>query len=226
MLRTDVLDRADSIAGEETLSRRVVVIDDDDAILESLEALFATAGYQVRAFGSAEAFLAQSGELPPSCIVTDMRMPGTDGLALVKAVRDDLQLSWPIVVISGRADVQHAVTAMQAGAADFMMKPFAPRKLLAKVKALLQEQQAASADIDPQINQRFSTLSARERQVVEHLIAGGSSKTTALALGISPRTVDVFRGKIMRKMGVTNIASLSTAVAAVNMAQREPRKTT
>jgi two-component system response regulator FixJ len=206
--------------------RRVVVIDDDAAVLESLDALFTTAGYEVYAFGSANAFLARLDILPPACIVTDLRMPDMDGLTLVNRLKRELHLAWPVVVISGHADVAQAVSAMQAGAVDFLVKPFPPQRLLAIVNACLLTFAAGSVDPTSAMDHRYSTLSARERQVVELLISGGSSKTAALALGISPRTVDVFRGKILRKMDVTNIAALSTAIATVSVDLRGPGKTT
>jgi two-component system, LuxR family, response regulator FixJ len=206
--------------------RRVVLIDDDAAVLESLEAVFMSADYEVQAFGLATEFLAQLETLAPACIVTDLRMPEMDGLTLVNRLKDDIGLSWPIVVISGHADVAEAVAAMRAGAVDFLTKPFAPQKLVGIVKACLDEYSRLMGPGGSEVDHAYSTLSVRERQIVELLIAGDSSKTAALSLGISPRTVDVFRGKIMRKMDVSNIAALSTAVAAVSPDIRAVRKTT
>lgn len=207
------------------MSRRVVLIDDDAGVLESLEAVFSSAEYEVLAFGSAQAFLTALPGLSPACIVTDLRMPEMDGLTLVTKLTAELRLSWPIIVISGHAEVEDAVAAMRAGAVDFLIKPFPPQKLLAVVEAALSApglQTASGAEVD----QRFATLTKREKQVVELLIAGESSKTAGVALSISPRTVDVFRGRIMRKMGVANIASLATSVAAVSPEVRDIPKTT
>lgn len=202
------------------MSNSVIVIDDDAAVLGSLDALLTTAGYDVYAFGSAADFLFRLDELPTACIVTDLRMPGMDGLALVNILKGDMELDWPVVVISGHAEVPQAVAAMQAGAFDFLVKPFAPQKLLAVVKKCLSEYGTTAATASD-LDQRYAMLSGRERQIVELLISGESSKTAGLKLRISPRTVDVFRGKIMRKMGVTNIAALATAIASVSATLRE-----
>lgn len=206
--------------------RRVVLIDDDVAVLESLEAVFSSADYEVQAFGSATAFLGALPGLSPACIVTDLRMPEMDGLTLVTKLTGEMGLSWPIVVISGHAEVPEAVAAMRAGAIDFLIKPFAPQRLLAVVKASLSVQPDVSTPPETDVDQHYATLTHRERQIVELLTSGGSSKTAGLALGISPRTVDVFRGRIMRKMGVANIAALATAVAAVSPEVRDAPKTT
>lgn len=196
--------------------RRVVLIDDDPAVLESLEAVFSSADYEVAAFGSAPEFLEALPDLAPACIVTDLRMPGMDGLALVETLKSEMGCSWPIVVISGHADVPDAVAAMRAGASEFLTKPFPPRRLLVVVHTLLNEQASEETSARSELDQRYGALSPRERQVVDLLTSGGSSKTAGLALGISPRTVDVFRARIMRKMAVANIAALATAVANVS----------
>lgn len=206
--------------------RRVVLIDDDAAVLESLEAVFSTADFDVQAFALATDFISALDGLAPSCIVTDLRMPGMDGLELVNRLKADMGLSWPIIVISGDADVAEAVAALRAGAIDFLIKPFSPQKLLAIVQACTAEHLGAPGPVSNPVDQRYQTLAGRERQVVELLAAGASSKAVGLALGISPRTVDVLRGRIMRKMEVTNIAALATAVAGVSPLARGPRKTT
>jgi len=206
--------------------RRVVLIDDDAAVLESLEAVFSSADYEVEAFESATAFLRALPGMSPACIITDLRMPEMDGLTLVTKLTGEMGVSWPIVVISGHADVPDAVSAMQAGAIDFLIKPFAPQKLLAVVQASLFNHPGFSTSPETDADQRYATLTERERQVVELLTSGGSSKTAGLALGISPRTVDVFRGRIMRKMGVANIAALATAIAAVSQIVRRAPETT
>lgn len=208
------------------MTRRVVLIDDDAAVLDSLDAVFSAADFEVAAFESATAFLKAISGLAPACIVTDLRMPEMDGLALVNKLKGEMGLAWPVIVISGHADVAEAVAAMRAGAVDFLIKPFPPQKLLAVVNTSLEKHLADPPPPTIDVDHRYASLSQRERQVVEILIAGGSSKTAGLALGISPRTVDVFRGRIMRKMGVTNIASLATAVASVSPDRRIAPKTT
>ena len=205
--------------------RRVVLIDDDAAVLESLEAVFSSADYEVAAFSGATDFLAALPGLAPACIVTDLRMPEMDGLALVAKLKGEMGCDWPVVVICGHAEVPDAVAAMRAGAVDFLVKPFRPRRLLAVVQSCLVEQGGQEPPPDPELDRRYASLSQREHQVVDLLTAGGSSKTAGLALGISPRTVDVFRGRILRKMAVANIAALATAVAAVSSGVRDARRT-
>jgi two-component system response regulator FixJ len=195
--------------------RTVVLIDDDSGVLASLDALFTTAGYDVRAFASGRDFLDQADSLTPSCIITDLRMPGMDGLELVERVRSSVSSRVPFIMISGHADVPHAVAAMRVGVVDFLVKPFPPHRLLEAVESATTQFHALQPTETFEEDRRYAALSARELQVVDLLIAGHSSKTAGPALGISPRTVDVFRGKILRKMEVSNIAALSTLVAAV-----------
>lgn len=116
---------------------RVVIIDDDTAVLESLEALFTSADYDVQAFALATDFLAAMRDLLPACIVTDLRMPDMDGLALLHRLKVDLGLTWPVIIISGHADAAHAAAARRAGAVDFLIKPFPPRRLLSTVQDCL-----------------------------------------------------------------------------------------
>lgn len=203
------------------VTRRVVIIDDDPGVLESLEAVFTSAGYAVRAFASADAFLDVIDTVTPACIVTDLRMSGMDGLDLVRTLQDRPQKSWPVIVLSGHADVTDAVAAMRAGAVDFLTKPVAPRKLLGIVDAF----SAAWVTSAPQVDlaERYATLSPREREVVELIALGATSKTAALALGLSPRTVDIFRGRILRKMGVENVTALAAALTGlVGTTVRQP----
>ncbi|QTC92216.1 response regulator transcription factor [Brevundimonas goettingensis] len=202
------------------MTRSVVIIDDDADVLESLEAVFASAGYAVRAFASADAFLAVIETVAPACIVTDLRMPGMDGLDLVRTLQGCPQKSWPIIVLSGHADVADAVAAMRAGAVDFLTKPAPPRKLLEIVDALSVDLVTRSSRTD--LAERYATLSPREREVVELIALGATSKTAALALGLSPRTVDIFRGRILRKMGVENVTALAAALTGlVGMTARD-----
>lgn len=116
---------------------RVVIIDDDDAVLASLDALFTSANYEVHAFTSAEDCLKALVSLAPACIITDLKMPGMDGLALLNHLKADDGANWPVVVISGHGDAAQAEAARLAGAAEFLAKPFAPQRLLAVVRGLL-----------------------------------------------------------------------------------------
>lgn len=114
--------------------KRVVIIDDDVGVLESLEALFLSADYEVRSFGLATEFLAALDGLLPACIVSDLKMPDMDGLALAHRLKIEMGLSWPIIIISGHADAAHAIAARSAGVVEFLVKPFPPQSLLSAVR--------------------------------------------------------------------------------------------
>ena len=192
----------------------VIVIDDDAAVLESLDAMLTAAGLDVTTFASPSTFFSALPGHPFSCVVTDVRMPEMSGLALVERLGASGYGNWPVIVISGHADVPMAVAAMRAGASNFLEKPFGPGALVQAIRDAF----AACSPVNTAIpgfseaRSRFQTLSPREREVLSHLVNGASSKVTAMVLGISPRTVDVFRANILRKMQVPNIAALATLV--------------
>ena len=187
----------------------VHVIDDDNAMRDSLAFLLKAAGVEVQTYESAMAFLDRLPKLQAGCIVTDVRMPGMSGLDLLRRLRE-LGNSMPVIVITGHGDVPLAVEAMKAGAADFIEKPFDDEVLLASVRASLttqsndNEHQAARATIAG----RLAALSARERQVLEGLVAGNPNKTIAFDLGISPRTVEIYRANVMTKMEARSLSDL------------------
>src|SRR5262245_14113569 len=187
----------------------VHVIDDDDAMRESLAFLFKTAKVPVQTYDSATAFLTQAPELASGCIVTDVRMPGLSGIDLLKRLRD-LKITIPVIVVTGHGDVPLAVDAMKYGASDFLEKPFDDDILLAAVRNALsqqatdQEHQAQRAKIE----QRLALLSPRERQVLDGLIAGHANKVIAFDLGISPRTIEIYRANVMTKMEAASLSDL------------------
>ena len=198
----------------------VAVVDDDQGVLDSIVSLLTIGGYSVTGFSSAVAFLVEAADLSPDCLVTDIRMPQIDGLSLIARLRELGLGAVPIVVVSGQVDVPIAVTAMQLGAMMVLEKPFPPARLLDVVATTIQRAAAAAlppinprSPEDEAIRDRFETLSPREREVLSHLLNGSSSKVTAIALGISPRTVDVFRANILRKMKAPNIAAVATQAA-------------
>lgn len=194
--------------------KRVVVVDDDPGVLESLVGMLQIEGYEVAGFPSAMDFLEAGGDLEQSCLVTDIRMPGLDGLAFIGHLQATGRASWPVIVISGHADVPIAVTAMQAGAITVLEKPFPPKDLFAAIEEAMNLMVAAEpvAAIS-EARSRYRTLSRRERQVLGHLLEGKSSKVTAQVLDLSPRTIDAFRANILRKMEAPNIAALAMQVA-------------
>jgi len=187
----------------------VHVVDDDAAIRDSLAFLLETAGLTVRCYPSGPALLEHAGELEPGCIVTDVRMPEMSGLELVAKLKD-LHVQHPIIVLTGHADVALAVTAMKAGVLDFLEKPFEADALVRAVRAALAlgEGVAASEGERAQIEARLATLTEREREVFDAVVAGASNKLAAQNLGISPRTVEIYRANVMQKMGADNLSAL------------------
>jgi two-component system response regulator FixJ len=206
-------DPRDRAPGETAL---VHIIDDDDAVRDSLALLLDAVGIAVRTYDSATKFLAVARGLADGCVLTDVRMPDLDGLALQRRLTD-LGVTLPVIVMTGHGDVPIAVAALKAGAADFLEKPFDDDRLIAAVRAALtvsrqvQRQAAAAAHIAA----RIASLTRREREVLDLLVAGKPNKTIAYDLGASPRTVEVHRARVMEKMGARSLAELVRMVIAV-----------
>jgi two-component system response regulator FixJ len=192
------------------LSEAIVhVVDDDLAVRQSLSFLLASAGLPVRLYDSGSAFLDSLKGTPSGCVVTDVRMPGIDGIELLRRLKA-LGLALPVIVMTGHADVPLAVEAMKQGAIDFIEKPFDDEVLLTAVRSALdrlersdqREQQAG------EIQTRVASLSMREHQVLLGLIAGKPNKVIAYDLGISPRTVEIYRANVMTKMQAHSLSEL------------------
>jgi len=189
--------------------RLVHVIDDDEAVRGSVEFLLTTAGFAVAAYDSAAAFLHAVPESAAGCIVTDVRMPEVSGLELLARLKEH-GIDLPVIVMTGHGDVPLAVEAMKLGAADFIEKPFDDDTLLASIERAFdrgRDQGTRSAE-DVEIQQRLASLSARERQVLDGLVAGQANKKIAFDLGISPRTVEVYRANVMTKMQAATLSDL------------------
>ena len=187
----------------------VHVIDDDDAVRESLEFLLRTARLEVRTYESATAFLGILPRVEVGCIITDVRMPELSGIDLLKRL-NELDVSVPVIVITGHGDVALAVEAMKFGAVDFFEKPFDDEALVAAVRSALDRRKDDSkrkAEVSL-INSRLTELSNRERQVLEGLVAGRPNKLIAYDLGISPRTVEIYRANLMTKMQASSLSDL------------------
>lgn len=187
----------------------VHVIDDDVDVRQSLAFLLSTAGLAVQVHESAAAFLEALPRLQGGCVITDVRMPEMDGLELQRRLRE-LNAGLPVIVMTGHGDVPLAVEAMKAGAVDFIEKPFDDEVLLAAVRAAVirhakaSERNARSAAV----RQRIDTLSAREREVLEWLVRGKANKVIAHELGLSPRTVEIYRANVMSKMQAESLSDL------------------
>jgi two-component system response regulator FixJ len=188
----------------------VHVIDDDAAMRDSLGFLLDSAGVRARTYESAIAFLERLEGLEAGCILTDVRMPEMSGLDLIARLKE-LGVGLPVIVMTGHADVPLAIQAMKAGVVDFIEKPFDDEVLLATLRAALAEaENRGERDAElAAIRGRLDSLSPRERDVLGGLVAGHANKVIAHDLGISPRTVEIYRANLMTKM---NAASLSDLV--------------
>jgi two-component system response regulator FixJ len=198
------------MASENAAAQRVVhVIDDDEGLRESLAFLLRSAELEVRSFDSAKAFLKALPDATLGCVVTDVRMPDMSGIELLRRLKE-LKVGVPVIVITGHGDIALAVEAMKIGAADFFEKPFNDDLLVASVRAALRQQAdqtkrgAERADIE----HRISTLSPREKDVLSGLIDGRANKQIAFDLGISPRTVEIYRANLMSKMQAGSLSDL------------------
>jgi len=186
-------------------NRIVHIVDDDEAVRQSLAFLLSSTGLAVRLYDSASAFLAGLASVKGGCLITDMRMPDMTGLELLHQLRAKA-CGLPAIVITGHGDVALAVEAMKAGAVDFIEKPFDQEAILTAVKAALER--GGEGGDTAAIAARLASLSERERQVLEGLIAGHPNKTIAYDLGISPRTVEVYRANLMTKMEARSLSEL------------------
>jgi two-component system response regulator FixJ len=185
------------------------LIDDDDGVRRSLAFALTTAGLAVRVYDSATAFLDALAAIQPGCIVSDIRMPGIDGLELQHRL-NRLDVKLPVIIMTGHADVRLAVEAMKAGAIDFIEKPFDDDVLLAAIRVAL-ERYSKTGERDAEIKiirERLETLSAREREVLDGLVAGLPNKTIAYDLKLSARTVEVHRANVMTKMAAGSLSEL------------------
>jgi two-component system response regulator FixJ len=188
-------------------SARVVVIDDDEAVLDSLRVLLEAQGFEVDTFDRARAFLEQPKGAPPGCLVTDVRMPDMDGLELLQALSARGPLP-AVILITGHGEVALAVQAMKLGARDFIEKPFEPHALLASIHDALTLAANPAATADPEVRRRLRRLTPREREVLQQLVIGRSNKMIARELAISPRTVEIHRARVMEKMRAESLPQL------------------
>jgi two-component system, LuxR family, response regulator FixJ len=200
----------------------VHVIDDDEALRESLAFLLRTARIEVQTYASASAFLDELPEMRGSCVITDVRMPGMSGIDLLRRLQE-LKIGVPVIVITGHGDVPVAVEAMKIGAMDFLEKPFDDEVLLASVHSALNRVDGDSKRHAErtEIESKLATLSNRERDVLGGLVAGRANKQIAYDLGISPRTVEIYRANLMNKMQAGSLSDLVRMALIVGMVGSE-----
>jgi two-component system, LuxR family, response regulator FixJ len=197
----------------------VHVVDDDDAMCRTLERLLQSAGFRVVSYGSSSAFLEAAPGLSAGCVLLDIQMPVLDGLA-VQARLNRLGVPLPVIMMTAHGDVARAVRAMKAGAVDFLEKPLDEETLLNGIEAALTRAGSRVGDREAvEAAKRIATLSAREREVLDGLMAGRQNKVIAFDLGISVRTVEVHRARMMVRLGTRK---LTDAVRLAVLAKLAP----
>lgn len=195
----------------------VYIVDDDESVRDSIRTILESSGFHCRTYASAVEFLAVLQDAP-GCALVDVRMPGMDGLALLEAMKER-RIDVPVVMMTGFADVPLAVRAMKAGAIDFIEKPMAREDLLGAVSRAMERARIAQFAVSDHqaAKSRFDRLTDREREVLDLLVSGNPNKTVAHKLGISPRTVEIHRSRLMEKAGVKNFAELVRMALAAGM---------
>jgi two-component system, LuxR family, response regulator FixJ len=189
--------------------RKVYVIDDAEAMRDSLNFLLSSANFNVTLYQSAQNFIDSVSSLDFGCVVSDVRMPGLDGIELLKRLKA-VRCMFPVIIMTGHGDVALAVEAMKLGAVDFLEKPFEDDRLIGMIETAIKqaEPDARSEAAALDIASRIATLSPRERQVMDGLIAGLSNKLIAREYDISPRTIEVYRANVMTKMQAASLSEL------------------
>ncbi len=188
---------------------KVYVIDDDEAMRDSLDFMLGAADFHVTVFESPHQFLDTLSGIEFGCVVSDVRMPGIDGIELLKRLRASKSV-FPVVIMTGHGDVPLAVEAMKLGAIDFLEKPFEDDRIIGMIEMALRQAEASAQGeaMTHDIASRIATLSPRERQVMDGLVAGLSNKQIARDYEISPRTIEVYRANVMTKMQAGSLSEL------------------
>jgi two-component system, LuxR family, response regulator FixJ len=196
----------------------VHVVDDEEAVRNSLAFLLGTSGFAVRTHASAASFLEIASSIKNGCLVTDLRMPDIDGVELLRRLGTQGSML-PAIVVTGHGDVQMAVEAMKNGALDFIEKPFSDEVLIESIqRAVAKATSALDADAaQTRVREKLGTLSERELQVLHGVVQGQANKTIAYELGISPRTVEVYRAGLMSKMQAKSLPELVRMVMGIDL---------
>ena len=191
----------------------VYVIDDDEAVRDSLRMLLGSVDLSHQVFASAHEFLDAYDPARHACLVSDIRMPGLSGLELQERLAEQ-HAEIPIIFITGHGDVPMAVSAMKSGALDFVQKPFRDQDLIDLIhKALEQDRERRAARLEERtIRERLETLTPREAEVMQRVVKGQANKVIAMDLGVSQRTVELHRARVMRKLRMRSLAELVQAV--------------
>ncbi|WP_372965269.1 response regulator FixJ [Marinobacter sp.] len=198
------------------IQQTVYVVEDDEAVRDSLELLLKSDGKLVKTYENAGAFLKDYSDNMAGCIVLDIRMPGMDGMELQKKLNEKHSIL-PIIFVTGHGDVPMAVDAMKEGAVDFIQKPYREEALLEKIEAALEQdkEQRKTLGERMEIVRRIKSLTPRESEIMGRMIAGQANKVIAIELEISQRTVEIHRSRVMHKMGTHSLAHLVRMVLSV-----------
>jgi two-component system response regulator FixJ len=199
----------------------VHVVDDDEDAREALAFMLAAGDFQVRTYASALVFLDALPSAEPGYVISDIRMPDMTGLEMAQRLKT-LGSGFPIIIITGHGDIPMAVEAMRVGVVDFLEKPFSEERVFAALDRAAKAQASESESPDAEVRARVNLLSDRERQVLNRVVSGQPNKIIARELGISPRTVEIYRAKLMTKMQADSLASLVRMALAVEGATHAP----
>lgn len=190
--------------------KTIFIVDDDAAVRDALSVVFMLEGFTVRGFQDGSEFVTTARDVSPSCVILDVHMPGRSGLDILRDLNADHYPS-PIFIISGQGDIPMAVQAIKSGAFDFIEKPFDAETVVQRVKDAIAAAERRKDRADGSIGEVFpgsDLLTPREREVLHQIAAGASNKEAGRSLGISPRTIEVHRARIMEKLGAKNAADL------------------
>ncbi len=182
--------------------KAIYIVDDDSAVRDALSVVFRQEGYDVGAFETGDAFAAALPGLPSACVLLDIRMPGRSGIEILQHLTG-INYGAPVFMISGHGDIPLAVRAIKNGAVDFIEKPFDAETVVGRVREAVQAYENTNTDFPG-----LEKLTPRERQILQHIAAGASSRETGEKLGLSPRTVETHRARIMAKLKARNVADL------------------
>jgi FixJ family two-component response regulator len=190
-------------------AQTVFVVDDDEAVRDSIQELVESVGLQAEGYDSAPAFLDAFESQRPGCLVLDVRMAEMSGLVLQERL-NELKASIPVILLTGHGDVPMAVQAMRSGAVDFIQKPYREQALLDSINVALTTDAAArrSSVVTDDVEQRLASLTGREREVLDKILSGLTGKEIARELGVSPRTVEAHRKNLLHKLGIATVKAL------------------
>ena len=187
--------------------KAIYIVDDDPAVRDALSVVFSMEGFEVETFSDGDTFVRSANKAQPACVLLDVHMPGRSGIEILRALNAE-DYPAPIFIISGQGDIPMAVEAIRNGAFDFIEKPFDAETVVARINDGIAAMQKQMAQSDGSSFDGADLLTRREREVLKEITGGASNKEAGRILGISPRTVEVHRARIMEKLGARNAADL------------------